>query len=229
MLVSIIIPTFNEKDNIEEIIKLVKKKVLFDKQIIVVDDKSKDGTTEILKKKLFNQVDNIIYHSENLGKGAAIKSSIPFIKGDIIAIQDADLEYDPADLNKLIKLIQENKTKIAYGSRVLGKNRYNNKSFISNYRILGNHLLTIISNILNKQELTDAHTCYKVFRREIFIGLNLQENDFGFCPEVNTKIAKLGENILELPINYNGRSVEDGKKIKLIDAFKALYTIIKYK
>ena len=182
-----------------------------------------------MKKKLFNQVDNIIYHSENLGKGAAIKSSIPFIKGDIIAIQDADLEYDPADLNKLIKLIQENKTKIAYGSRVLGKNRYNNKSFISNYRVLGNHLLTIISNILNKQELTDAHTCYKVFKKEIFIGLNLQENDFGFCPEVNTKIAKLRENILELPINYNGRSVEDGKKIRLIDDFKALYTIIKYK
>ena len=229
MLVTIIIPAFNEKNNIEQIINDINNKVIYDKQIIVIDDNSYDGTVEILKEKLISKIDNIIFHEKNLGKGAAIKSSLPFLKGDIVAIQDADLEYDPNDLNQLIKSISEGKTNVAYGSRVLEKSRYSNKNFISNFRVFGNHVLTVISNIINNQKLTDAHTCYKVFKKDIFLKLDLKENDFAFCPEVNTKISLLNEKIIELPISYKGRSVKEGKKIRFTDALKALSTIIKYK
>ena len=220
MLISIIVPTFNEKYNIEKVINNIITRISGNKQIIIIDDGSNDGTTEILKKKLFLKVDKIIFHSTNLGKGAAIKSSLPYLKGDIVAIQDSDLEYNPYDLNKLIDLIDKGITNVSYGSRVLGKKRYNNKNFISNFRIFGNHLLTIISNKLNNQKLTDAHTCYKVFKTNIFKQLNLSENGFSFCPEVTTKLSKMNEKIIELPIEYMGRSVEEGKKIRLKDAFK---------
>ena len=229
MIVSIIIPAFNEKNNIEQIINNINNKVTYEKQIIVIDDNSIDGTDKILKEKLISKVDKIIFHKKNLGKGAAIKSSLPFLKGDIIAIQDADLEYDPHDLNQLIKSIIDGKTNVAYGSRVLKKSRYGNKNFTSNFRVFGNHILTIFSNILNNQKLTDAHTCYKVFKSDTFKKLDLKENDFAFCPEVTTKVSLLKEKILELPINYSGRSIEEGKKIRLIDAFKALYAVIKYR
>jgi len=229
MLVSIIIPTYNEKNHIIEIINNIIQKVNYKTQIIVVDDFSDDGTTEILKIKLASKIDEIVYHKKNLGKGAAIKSSLPFIKGDIVAIQDADLEYDPIDLNNLISLIVEGKTNVAYGSRVLGKFRYTNKNFISKFRILGNHMLTTLSNLLNNQNLTDAHTCYKVFKVNIFRKLKLKENDFAFCPEVTTKISLLNEKILELPINYNGRSVAEGKKIRAYDSIRAIFTLLKYR
>ena len=226
MLISIIVPTFNEKYNIEKVINNIITRISGNKQIIIIDDGSNDGTTEILKKKLFLKVDKIIFHSTNLGKGAAIKSSLPYLKGDIVAIQDSDLEYNPYDLNKLIDLIDKGITNVSYGSRVLGKKRYNNKNFISNFRIFGNHLLTII---LNNQKLTDAHTCYKVFKTNIFKQLNLSENGFSFCPEVTTKLSKMNEKIIELPIEYMGRSVEEGKKIRLKDAFHAIYVILKYR
>ncbi len=225
--VTIIIPVFNEKKYIDKIIKKVKKKVNFNKQIIVIDDYSIDGTKKIIKK--IKNIDKIIYHKKNLGKGAAIKSAIPHIKGDIVAIQDADLEYNPKDLNKLIKIMISNNYKIVYGSRVLNKKRYNSGIFLSNYRIFGNHVLTLISNFFNNQKLTDAHTCYKIFKKDIFIKLNIQENDFAFCPEVTTKICLLNEKIKEIPISYKGRSVEEGKKIRFYDAIRALITILKYK
>tara|TARA_Y100000741_G_scaffold19794_1_gene14805 strand:- start:1437 stop:2141 length:705 start_codon:yes stop_codon:yes gene_type:complete len=229
MLVSIIIPAYNEKNHIIEIINNIIEKVNYKTQIIVVDDFSDDGTTEILKVKLASKIDEIVYHKKNLGKGAAIKSSLPFIKGDVVAIQDADLEYDPIDLNNLISLIVEGKTNVAYGSRVLGKLRYTNKNFISKFRILGNHMLTTLSNLLNNQNLTDAHTCYKVFKVNIFRKLKLKENDFAFCPEVTTKISLLNEKIIELPINYNGRSVAEGKKIRAYDSIRAIFTLLKYR
>ena len=163
-----------------------------------------------------------------MGKGAAIKSAMPYIDGEIVIIQDADLEYYPKDLNKLIKMMIKKKLKVVYGSRVLNKKRYNNQ-FISNFRTFGNHVLTIISNFLNNQKLTDAHTCYKIFNREIFFKLNLQEDDFAFCPEVNTKISLLNIKIKEMPISYKGRTVEEGKKISFYDAIRALITILKYK
>ena len=225
--ITIIIPVFNEKNYIERVITNIKKYVKFNKQIIVVDDYSFDGTRKIIKN--IKGIDKIIFHKKNQGKGAAIKSAAPHIKGNIVAIQDADLEYDPKDLNKLIKIMISKKHKIIYGSRVLNKKRYKSGIFLSNFRVFGNHVLTLISNFFNNQKLTDAHTCYKIFRKDIFKKLNLQENDFAFCPEVTTKIFLLNEKIKEIPISYKGRSVEDGKKINFYDAIRALTTILKYK
>jgi dolichol-phosphate mannosyltransferase len=225
--ITIIIPVFNEKKYIKEIISRIKKNISFEKQIIIVDDYSSDGTRKIIKQ--IKNIDKIIFHKRNLGKGAAIKSAIPYIKGNIVAIQDADLEYNPVDLNKLIKIMISKDIKIIYGSRVLKKKRYNNNLFISNFRTFGNHVLTIISNLLNNQKLTDAHTCYKIFTNDIFIKLDLQENDFAFCPEVTTKISLLNEQIKEVPISFKGRTVSEGKKIQFYDAVRALITILKYR
>ena len=227
VILTIIVPAYNEKKSISKIIDQINEKIIYTKQIIVIDDFSNDGTRDVIQN--LSNIDEIVFHQRNMGKGAAIKSAIPFVKGNIVAIQDADLEYDPEDLNKLAKEILDQKTNVAYGSRVLNKKRYGNNNFISNFRIFGNHVLTILSNLLNGQQLTDAHTCYKVFKREIFLKLNLKENDFAFCPEVNTKISLLNEKILELPISYKGRNVQEGKKIRFKDALKALLTIIKYK
>ena len=225
--ITIIIPVFNEKKYINEIISRIKKNISFEKQIIIVDDYSSDGTRKIIKQ--IKNIDKIIFHKRNLGKGAAIKSAIPYIKGNIVAIQDADLEYNPVDLNKLIKIMISKDIKIIYGSRVLKKKRYNNNLFISNFRTFGNHVLTIISNLLNNQKLTDAHTCYKIFTNDIFIKLDLQENDFAFCPEVTTKISLLNEKIKEVPISFKGRTIAEGKKIQFYDAVRALITILKYR
>ena len=227
IILTIIVPAYKEKKSISKIIDQINEKIIYTKQIIVIDDFSNDGTRDIVQN--LSNIDEIIFHQRNMGKGAAIKSAIPFIKGNIVAIQDADLEYDPEDLNKLAKEILNQKTNVAYGSRVLNKKRYGNNNFISNFRVFGNHVLTILSNLFNSQQLTDAHTCYKVFKREIFLKLNLKENDFAFCPEVNTKISLLNEKILELTIPYKGRNVQEGKKIRFKDALKALLTIIKYK
>lgn len=224
---TIIIPVYNEKKTVSLIVNQINEKIKYSKQIIIVDDCSSDGTRDIIKN--MQNIDKAIFHEKNKGKGAAIKSAIPFIKGEIVAIQDADLEYDPEDLNKLTKEILDQSTNVAYGSRVLNKKRYGHSGFISNFRIFGNHVLTILSNLFNKQKLTDAHTCYKVFKKEIFLKLDLQENDFAFCPEVNTKISLMNEKIIELPISYKGRNVQEGKKIKFTDALKAMSTIIKYK
>ena len=224
--VTIIIPVFNEKNYIDKVIKRINKNILYDKQIIVVDDCSYDGTRKIIKK--IKDIDKKIFHKQNMGKGAAIKSATPFIKGNYVAIQDADLEYNPRDLNKLLKIMITKDFRVIYGSRVLKRKRYNNM-FLSNYRILGNHLLTIISNFFNNQKLTDAHTCYKIFRSDIFMKLNLKEDDFAFCPEVTTKINLLNEEIKEAPISYQGRTIKEGKKIQFYDGIRALVTILKYK
>ena len=229
MKLSVIIPVYNEINTIEQIIKRVKKQEIKKLQIIVVDDFSSDGTREILKKKIYKYVDKIIYHKKNKGKGAAIKTAQNFITGTIVIIQDADLEYSPKDYKKLIAPIILNKTKVVYGSRVMKNNRYNSSSFTSLYRIFFNHILTIFSNILNNQKLTDAHTCYKVFDAKLFKNLILVEDDFAFCPEVTTKISKLNLNIKEVKISYKGRSLEEGKKIGIFDGVRALYVLIKYK
>ena len=171
----------------------------------------------------------LILHDKNLGKGAAIKNAQKKINGDCVIIQDADLEYDPNDYHSLIKPILDKSYKVVYGSRVLGKNRYQKKNFTSITRIFANHILTIVSNIVNSQSLTDAHTCYKVFSGDLFKSIKLEEDGFNFCPEITTKISNLNIEIKELPINYQGRSYKEGKKIKFYDGIEALYTIIKYK
>lgn len=226
---SVIIPCYNEVRTIGVIVDKIKKLKRLDIQIIIVDDCSNDGSLHFIKKKLINKIDKLIIHKKNLGKGAAIKSAMRFIKGNIVIIQDADLEYYPHDYYKLIKPITDSNYQVVYGSRVLNKKRYSNENFISLFRIFANHILTIISNIINKQDLTDAHTCYKVFHKSIFKDLNLKENDFSFCPEVTTKISNKNIEIFEVPIKYNGRKYSQGKKIAFKDALKAIYVLFKYK
>ena len=228
MLISIIIPCYNEKNTILKILNKVKNQKI-NKQILVIDDSSTDGTTNILKKNFKKKGFKLISHKKNLGKGAAIKSAKKYIKGDIVIIQDADLEYDPKDYRKLILPIIKKKTKVVYGSRVLNKKKYSNRNFSSKFRVFANYILTLISNFINSQKLTDAHTCYKVFDAKLFKKIKLQENDFSFCPEITTKVSNLKEKILEVPIKYKGRSYEKGKKIQFKDGFLALKTLFKYK
>ena len=225
---TIIIPAYNEINTIQNLIDKVSN-LKINKQIILIDDNSNDGTSEVIKKNS-NKLDKIIFHNKNLGKGAAIKSAQKFIEGKYVVIQDADLEYDPNDLYNLLDEIEKNRYKVVYGSRVL-KNPKNKKSqnFSHSLRIVGNIFLTKLSNLLNRQKLTDAHTCYKIFDSELFKSIDLKEKGFSFCPEITTKISNLNIEIIEIPINYNGRSYDQGKKIVAFDGIKAIRTLIKYK
>ena len=226
-ILTVIIPVYNETNTIVKIIDQILK-IKIKKQIIVVDDCSTDGSKEkIIKNK--RKINKIIFHKKNLGKGAAIRTAHKYIKGKLVIIQDADLEYNPKDYMKLIKPIMEKKSLVVYGSRVLGKNRYKTNDFTSLMRVFFNHILTIISNLLNEQKLTDAHTCYKVFDSKLFKKIKLKENGFAFCPEVTTKISKLKINIIEIPISYKGRTFEQGKKISYLDGALAIFALIKYK
>lgn len=231
-MLTIIIPVFNEIKFINIILKKVLDLKSVKTQLIIVDDGSSDGTTQILKKKIKkkNKIDKIIFHKKNLGKGAAIKTAQKFVKGDYVVIQDGDLEYNPNDLLKMYKYISSNKFLAVYGSRVLNKNRYQNtKNFTHLIRIWGNLILTKISNFINCQSLTDAHTCYKMIDAQLFKKINLKESGFGFCPEVTTKLSKLNCDIKETPIYYKGRSYKNGKKISSIDGLIAIYCLIKYR
>tara|TARA_Y100001958_G_C21206759_1_gene532784 strand:- start:279 stop:980 length:702 start_codon:yes stop_codon:yes gene_type:complete len=225
---TIIIPAYNEINTIQTLIDKVSQ-IEIDKQIILVDDCSSDGTNEIINKNE-NKIDKIIVHKENKGKGAAIKSAQEHVKGEYVIIQDADLEYDPKDIISLLHEIESKKCQAVYGSRVL-RNPKNIKSqnFSHNLRILGNIFLTKLSNILNNQNLTDAHTCYKLFKSDLFKSIKLEESDFSFCPEITTKISLLKIDIFEIPINYNGRTYDQGKKIVASDGLKAIWTLIKYR
>ena len=226
-ILTIIIPVYNETNTIVKIIdQILKTKIK--KQIIVVDDCSTDGSKEkIIKNK--RKIHKIVFHKKNLGKGAAIRTAQKYIKGKLVIIQDADLEYNPKDYKKLIKPIIKKKSLAVYGSRVLGKKRYMTNDFTSLMRVFFNHILTIISNFLNRQKLTDAHTCYKVFDSKLFKKIKLKENGFAFCPEVTTKISKLKIDITEIPISYKGRTYKQGKKISYYDGVMAIFALIKYK
>ncbi len=230
-MLTIIIPVYNEINTLEKILKknLIVKKIK--KKIIIVDDGSTDGTRELLKKKISKDknIFKIIYHKNNMGKGAAINSAKKYIGKKFVIIQDADLEYNPKDYNKILEILQKRKHKAVYGSRVLGKNRYLDDKKTKTYRIFANHVLTIFSNIINNQRLTDAHTCYKAFDAKLFKKITLREKGFSFCPEITTKISNLKIDIKEVKINYMPRSYDQGKKISFIDGFDALWTIIKYK
>ena len=223
-----IIPVYNEIKTIEKLIKKILK-LNIKKQIIVIDDGSNDGTEQILRKYK-NLLDKLIIHKKNLGKGAAIKSGQKHVNGKYVAIQDADLEYNPNDLKKIINEMDKKNLKVMYGSRVLNKNTFQNtQNFTHILRIWGNIFLTIISNFFNSQKLTDAHTCYKVFDSRIFKKIKLKEKGFSFCPEITTKISLMNIDIEEFPINYNGRTYNQGKKITAFDGLDALYVLLKYR
>ena len=230
MKLNIIIPVFNEKNTIDKLYEKVQRIKGYQKKIIIVDDGSTDGSKEIIRKKISAKNIKFFFHKKNLGKGAAIITASKALKGDIVIIQDADLEYDPKDYHKLLRPFKNKNIKVVYGSRVLNKNRYSFKlSLVANFRVFSNYVLTTFSNIVNGQKLTDAHTCYKVFRINVFKQLNLKENDFAFCPEVTTKLSNKKIKIFEVPISYKGRGYDEGKKIGIYDAIRVFTVIIKNK
>jgi dolichol-phosphate mannosyltransferase len=228
-MISIIIPVYNEEKFIKEILNKINNVKELDKEVIVVNDCSNDDTLNILKNECRHLFSKLVSNKKNMGKGFSVRQGIKHVNGEIIIIQDADLEYNPCDFSKLIEPIVTNNCKVVYGSRVLpGGIRTRPKSLDTKVRIVANTFLTILSNFLNNQNLTDAHTCYKVFSASTLKKIFLQENGFAFCPEVTAKISKLGIKIKEVPIDYFGRSHNEGKKINFFDGFKAIYAILKY-
>ena len=225
MKISIIIPCFNEKNTISDIIEKVKTENNYQKEIIVIDDFSTDGTREILQEKIKNNIDRLILNEKNFGKGYSVRQGIKVASGDIILIQDADLEYDPSDYPKLIEPINKGYADVVYGSRFIGSNE---KRVIFYWHSLGNFALTTLSNMLSNINLTDMENCYKVFKSDIIKNIILEENRFGFEPEVTAKIAKKKCRIYEVGIKYYGRTYEQGKKIGWKDGISAIRCIIKY-
>ncbi|MBM3233805.1 glycosyltransferase family 2 protein [Candidatus Pacearchaeota archaeon] len=226
MKLSIIIPAYNEEKTIKEIIEKVKKvKLPIKKEIVVIDDCSKDNTSEILKKIKGIKV---VRHpgNKNLGKGRAIRTGLKNITGDIVIVQDADLEYNPEDYNKLLEPIIKGRAEVVYGSRNLGKGK-NEHSYTSFY--IGGVFLSKLANLLYRIKITDEATCYKMMKADIIKNLNLKCKRFEFCPEVTAKIAKKGIKILEIPIYYSPRKMAEGKKIKWKDGVEAIWTLIKYR
>ena len=225
MKLSIIIPCFNEKDTLLELISEVKKASVDDKEIILVDDGSDDGTRDLITKDLEQKVDRVIYHSRNMGKGAAIRSGLEHVTGDLVIIQDADLEYDPREYPKLIAPILEGKADVVYGSRFLGEGPHRVHLF---WHYLGNKFLTILSNMFTNLNLSDMETCYKVFKTEIIKGVQIEQKRFGVEPEITAKVAKQKCRVYEVGISYYGRSYKEGKKIGWKDGLKAIFCIIRY-
>ncbi len=225
MKLSIVIPCYNEVMTIERLLEAVRSSPYPEKEIIVVDDFSKDGTRDKLKNLQPGLVDQILYHQVNQGKGAALRTGIQAATGHMVIIQDADLEYDPSEYGKLVDPILNGKADVVYGSRFKGSEVHQVLYF---WHRMGNGFLTLLSNMFTNLNLTDMETCYKVFRREIIQNIVIEENRFGFEPEITAKLAKLGCRVYEVAISYNGRGYEDGKKIGWRDGFRAIFCILKY-
>lgn len=221
---SVVIPCYNERETIQDIVERVKA-VGLATEIIIVDDGSTDGTREILHNLQDDPLLHIIYHERNQGKGAALRTGFAAAKGDVLLIQDADLEYDPRDYPALLRPIQEGITKVVYGSRFRG----GPTKTMFFWNMMANRLLTLMTNILYNTILSDMETCYKVFRREVVQEIPLRARGFEFEPEITAKILKRGYRIYEVPISYNGREWEEGKKIRWYDAPKAAWTLLRYR
>ena len=229
IVLSVVIPCYNEKDTIETVLDAVRNCGVKNTEIIVVDDCSKDGTRDLLQGELRNKIDRLIFHKVNQGKGAALAKGFQVATGDVVVVQDADLEYDPKDFVRLLEPFVSGRkdADVVYGPRYARGEKYMIKRF---YHTLGNKLLTLGSNLFTDLGLTDMETCYKMFRREVIQSITIEEKRFGFEPEITAKIAKKEKSyhIYEIPISYYPRSYSEGKKIGLKDAFRAFYCILKY-